>query len=87
LGVIITNDGRIDKEIKNWIKKANQIYYEINNTVLGKKEVDPKSKIQIYKSVHIPTLYGKEILALNYQARKYNNYHRDNISKTNSRQN
>jgi hypothetical protein len=61
LGVIITNDGRIDKEINNRIKKANQIYYEINNAILGKKEVDPKTKIQIYKSVHIPTLiYGAE---------------------------
>ena len=26
LGVIITNDGRIDKEINNRIKKTNQIY-------------------------------------------------------------
>ena len=61
LGVIITNDGRIDKEINNRIKKANQIYYEINNMVLGKKEVDLKTKIQIYKSVHIPVLiYGAE---------------------------
>jgi uncharacterized protein YdeI (BOF family) len=61
LGVIVTNDGRIDKEINNWIKKANQIYYEINNKILGKKEVDPKTKIQIYKSVHIPALtYGAE---------------------------
>jgi hypothetical protein len=61
LGVIITKDGRIDKEINNRIKKASQIYYKINNTVLGKKEVDPKTKIQIYKSVHIPTLtYGAE---------------------------
>jgi hypothetical protein len=38
LGVIITNDGKTDKEINNRTKKANQIYYEINNTVLGKKE-------------------------------------------------
>jgi hypothetical protein len=61
LGVIITNDGRRDKEINNRIKKANQTCYEINNTVLGKKEVDSKTKIQIYKSVHIPTLtYGAE---------------------------
>jgi hypothetical protein len=30
LDVIITNYGRIDKEINNRIKKANQIYYEIN---------------------------------------------------------
>jgi hypothetical protein len=47
LGVISTNDGRIDKEINNRIKKANQIYYEINNTILGKKEVEPKTKNQI----------------------------------------
>jgi hypothetical protein len=43
LGVIFTNDGRIDKEINNRIKKANQIYYEINNALLGKKEVEPKT--------------------------------------------
>jgi hypothetical protein len=61
LWVIITNDGRIDKEINNRIKKANQIYYEINNALLGKKEVDLKTKIQIYKSVYILTLiYGAE---------------------------
>jgi hypothetical protein len=61
LGVIITNDGRIDKEINNRIKKANQIYYEINNMVLGKKKVDPKTKILIYRSVYILTLtYGAE---------------------------
>jgi hypothetical protein len=53
---MVTNDGRIDKEISNRIKKANQICYEINNAILGKKEVDPKTKVQIYKSVHIPTL-------------------------------
>jgi hypothetical protein len=61
LGVIVTNDGRTDKEINNRIEKASQIYYEINNMVQGKKEVEPKAKIQIYKSVHIPTLkYGAE---------------------------
>jgi hypothetical protein len=59
--VVITNDGKIDKDINNRIKKANQIYYEINNTVLGKKGVDLQTKIQIYKSVHIPALtYGAE---------------------------
>jgi hypothetical protein len=43
------------------IKKANQIYYEINNRMLGKKQVEPKTKIQIYKSVYIPSLtYGVE---------------------------
>jgi hypothetical protein len=32
-----------------------------NNTIQGKKEVKPKTKIQIYKSVYIRTLiYGTE---------------------------
>ena len=66
MGVITTNDGRIDKDNNNRIKKANQVYYETNNTVLGKKEVDPKTKLQIYKSVQIPTLiYGAESWPLN----------------------
>jgi hypothetical protein len=65
LGVIITKDGRTDKEINNRIKKASQIYYQINNTILGKMEVDPKTQIQMYKNVHIPTLiYGAEIWPL-----------------------
>jgi hypothetical protein len=45
LGVIIANNGRIDKVINNRIKKANRIYYEINNMIRGKKEVEPKIKI------------------------------------------
>jgi uncharacterized protein YdeI (BOF family) len=65
LGVIITNYGRIDKETNNRIKEANQIYYEINDTILGKKEVEPKTKVQIYKSVYIPaSTYGAEIWPL-----------------------
>jgi hypothetical protein len=59
LGVIIANYGRIAKEINNKIKKANQIYYEINNTLLGKKEDEPTTNIQIYKSVYIPTLNSR----------------------------
>jgi hypothetical protein len=69
LRVIITNAGRTDKEINNRMKKANEINNEINNTVPGEKEVDPKTKIQIYKSVHIPTLitWSRKI-AINHQA-------------------
>jgi hypothetical protein len=44
----------------------------MNNTILGKKEVEPKTKIQIYKSVYIPTLtYGAESwpLTTKYESR------------------
>ena len=37
LGVVICSNGKIDVEINNRINKANQIYYQISNTVIGKK--------------------------------------------------
>jgi hypothetical protein len=57
----------INKDINNRIKKSNKIYYEINNTVLGKKEVDPKnSNLQncAYSNLN---LWSRE-LAINHQA-------------------
>ena len=43
------------------VEVKNTEYYEMNNTILGKKKVQPETKIQIYKSVYIPTLkYGAE---------------------------
>jgi hypothetical protein len=37
LGVVVCNNGKTDAEINNRISKANQIYYQINNIVIGKK--------------------------------------------------
>jgi hypothetical protein len=43
------------------VEVKNTEYYEMNNAILGKKKVEPKTKIQIYKTVYIPTLkYGAE---------------------------
>jgi hypothetical protein len=37
LGVVKCSNGKIDAEMNNRIGKANQIYYQINNTATGKK--------------------------------------------------
>jgi hypothetical protein len=43
------------------LKKTNQILYQINNTLVRKKELTSKTKMQIYNSVYKPTLiYGSE---------------------------
>ena len=48
LGTIICNDGRIEQEVLNRTKKAVSAYYEICNTVVGKREISTKTKMQIY---------------------------------------
>jgi hypothetical protein len=54
--VVIFSNGKIDAEINNRISKANRIYFQINNTVIGKKEVQTETKMQLCKSVCVPIL-------------------------------
>ena len=66
LGVKICNNGKIEQEINNRISKANNIYYQLNNTILGKKEINTKTKLQVYNSIYVPTLtYGSESWIIN----------------------
>lgn len=61
LGTIFTRNGKINNEIKHRVKQATNIYYQLNKTVIGKKEVTEKTKLQIYSSIYKPTLlYGAE---------------------------
>ena len=53
---MICSNGKIDVEINNRISKANQIYYQINNIVIGKKEVQTETQMQLCKSVYVPIL-------------------------------
>ena len=65
LGTFFSRDGKIDREIKNRISNANNIYHQINRTLIGKREVDTKTKLQIYSTVYTPTLtYGAESWAM-----------------------
>ena len=68
LGTLFHKNGKIGQEIKNRIQQANKIYYAINNTILGKNEISRETKLQIYKSVYVPTLlYGSESWPINHR--------------------
>ncbi|KAK9694895.1 hypothetical protein QE152_g33231 [Popillia japonica] len=57
----ISDDGKVDVEILNRSKKATQLFYQLINTILGKKEVGIARKSRIYNTVVVPTIiYGSE---------------------------
>ncbi|KAJ4445432.1 hypothetical protein ANN_07237 [Periplaneta americana] len=65
LGTIISSEGKIDQEILNRTKKSVNAYYGINNTIVGKKEINNKTKLQLFQSITAPILqYGTESLPL-----------------------
>ena len=51
LGTIITSDGRSDKEIPNRKRKANNVYYQFNKSILGKIEVAMKTKMVLVSTL------------------------------------
>ena len=66
LGVKITNSGKIDEEILNRISQASKVYYSLNHTLINKKEVSKKVKLQVYNSMYKPTLtYASESWTMN----------------------
>ena len=47
------------------MQKANEIYYQLVNTIVGNKELKADTKMRIYKTVFVPTLlYGAESLRI-----------------------
>ena len=58
---MFSRNGKIGTEIKNRISQATRTYYQLNKTVINKKELGVKTKMQIYQTVYLPTLlYGCE---------------------------
>ena len=61
LGTVFSGNGKIGQEIKNRIAPTTRTYYQINQTIINKKEIQQKTKMQIYHSEFLPTLmYGCE---------------------------
>lgn len=61
LGTVISSSGKIDPEISHRITRANQVYYQVCNSIIGHREVGVETKRHVYKSVYLPTLiYGSE---------------------------
>ncbi|XP_014287243.1 uncharacterized protein [Halyomorpha halys] len=52
LGTITDRYGKIDSEISNRIRKAKPVYYKIENTLIGKREVGSNVK-QIHEFVYL----------------------------------
>ena len=50
LGIKITNNGKIDEEILHRISQASKVYYSLNHTIINKKKVSKKVKLQVYNS-------------------------------------
>jgi hypothetical protein len=74
LGTIIHQNRKIEEEVLNRVSKTNNIYYQLNQTLFGKKEINTKTKLQVYRTVMEPRLLygskswparGKEISKIN----------------------
>jgi hypothetical protein len=68
------------EEVLNRVRKTNNIYYQLNQTIFGKKETNTKTKLQVYPTVMEPSLLygseswparGKEISRINAAEMKY----------------
>ena len=66
LGVMIEQTGKQEMEINERIDKAAKMYYALNKSIIGKKEVSRKTKMNVYKVIFRPILtYGSESWILN----------------------
>jgi hypothetical protein len=60
IGTIIHQNVKIE-EVLNRVRKTNNIYYQLNQTIFGKKEINTKTKSEVYRTVMEPSLlYGSE---------------------------
>ena len=65
LGVIISSDGRMEKEVESRIGSATQVIGGMNKTVLKRKELSRSTKLKVVNATMIPTLlYGCETWCL-----------------------
>jgi hypothetical protein len=63
LGTIIDKNGKIEVEVLSRVRKTNNIYYQLNQTIFGKKGINTncKTKLQVYRTVMEPSLlYGSD---------------------------
>ncbi|KAK9688562.1 hypothetical protein QE152_g35232 [Popillia japonica] len=64
-GPVLDSQGNQQQEIKERIKAAAKVYALLNKSFIGRKEVSRKTKLNIFKSIYLPTLtFGAETWVL-----------------------
>lgn len=48
-------NGKVDEKVNNRVQKAKQVYYQLNNAIIGKRKIGDKTKMTVLKTVYIPT--------------------------------
>ncbi|KAK3546986.1 hypothetical protein QTP86_007434 [Hemibagrus guttatus] len=62
LGVLVTSEGRMDREIDRRIDAVAAVMRSMYQSVVVKKKLSWKAKLLIYQSIYVPTLtYGHEL--------------------------
>jgi hypothetical protein len=56
LGTIIDKNGKIEVEVLSSVRKTNHIYYQLNQMIFGKKVINNKTTLQVYRTVMEPSL-------------------------------
>lgn len=56
LGSNITEDGKMEAELTNRANKSTRIYYTINKTILGHKDIDIEVKKKIHNMITLSTI-------------------------------
>ena len=62
LRVLLTSEGRMEREIDRQIDAVSAIMRALHRPVVVKKELSKKAKLLINRSIYVPTLtYGHEL--------------------------
>ena len=70
LGILVTSEGRMEREIDRRIGAASAVMRALNRSVVVKRELSRKAKLSIYRSIYVPTLtYGHELWVMTERTR------------------
>ncbi|TWW73564.1 hypothetical protein D4764_15G0009580 [Takifugu flavidus] len=68
LGILFTNEGRMEREIDRRIGAASAVMQALNRSVMVKKELSRKAKLSIYWSIYVLT-YGHQCWVMTERTR------------------
>ncbi|KAM4534591.1 uncharacterized protein V3H82_024506 [Fundulus diaphanus] len=72
LGVLFTNEGKMEWEIDRRIGAASAVKRALYRSVVVKRELSQKAKLSIYPSIYVPTLiYGHELWVVTERTRSW----------------